>query len=298
MSKGWIALSEQKKKWKKPILRVGEFIKQSQGIKFSIEQKHLDYFCSSFTKRIPVPLEHTFDPEKNRGWVTEVESKDNVLYAVFEFAEAIEDPSIYDTSVYFEVEEGYVRPLKHVALTSYPVIDGLGDFKAVACSLNPTKEDTTVPFDFSALKMALNLSEELTEENVVEKVSAAFSAARKTESPKIDITEIKEKYGKVLKLAKEGREMKIRSLPLSKGAQDALIKALCTEDVIALSLSDDYQDNFDTVIDAIKLHDGSIEEGERSGAQLPDSKKGKQKELSLSEMAQERAKAFAEGRTF
>ena len=139
--KHWIELSEGK--LKKPILRVGEFKKQSNGEVFTFEQKHIDFFCDSFSGKIPVPLEHTTDPEKNRGWITGMEKEEEVLFGIFEL-EGVEHPNRFDTSVNIPIEEGRVQPIDHVALTSYPVVDGLGKFEEIACSLVPKVEEKTV----------------------------------------------------------------------------------------------------------------------------------------------------------
>jgi len=282
----WIELSD--KKLKKPILRVGDFQKKTDGTKFSFTREHLDYFANSFSNKIPVPLEHTTDPDMNRGWCVGMEVEGDVLNGIFELSDLIKDPNIFDTSVYIPVEDGRVQPIEHVALTSYPVVDGLGKFEAIACSLLPQKEEKVVAVNWASLRTTLELSEDLTEENVVEVLTKRFkdmseqtkalelSNAKLKESvapPPINIEQIKDK--KIFKLAKDSRKTKIESLPLSKAVCDKLVEIYCTDAGIALALSESAEDNFDTVVAALEQNE-PLEFKERSGIQLSDPKKGKE----------------------
>lgn len=299
----WLKLSDGERRYKKPILRVGEFVKESEGVKFSITQEHLQFLKESFKTRVPVPLEHTTDPDKNRGWVSDLEIENDVLFGVFELSEMIEDPNIFDTSVYMPIEEGRLQPLKHVALTSYPVVDGLGKFEAIVASLTPIKEETEVAFNWKALGVALGLSD-LTEENAEDKLTEHFkSQSEEVKSlklqlsdtnPKINIEQIKKQHGKLFQFAKDGKKSKIESLPLSKAAKDKLVEHYCSDDILALSLSEDYFDDFDVIIDALEQHE-SLEFGEVSGVQLSDPLKGKTKTSSIVELARKRAEAAKGG---
>ena len=290
--KSWIQLSE--KKFKKPILRVGEFQKKTDGTIFAFNQEHLDYFAASFKNRVPVPLEHTTEPDKNRGWVVGMEVEDDVLLGTFEFSETIEDPNIFDTSVYIPIEEGRVQPIEHVALTSYPVVDGLGKFEAIACSLVSPKEEEVVAINWASVRTTLELSEDLTEENFVEILSKRLKAmadekedlelklseVKPADAPKIDIVKFREKHGKLFKFAHEGRKAKIESLPLSKAVHDKLVEIYCSDEGLALALSDDddAQDNFDSVIEALEQNE-NLAFSEESGIQLSDPSKSQESGL-------------------
>lgn len=295
----WVALSEGK--FRKPILRVGQFEKRSDGTRFEFTQEHLNYFEKSFSNKVPVPLEHTSDPEANRGWVTDMKVENDVLYGVFEF-EGLEHPNRYDTSVNIPIEDGRVQPINHVALTSYPVVDGLGKFEAIACSLLPIgeKKESSVAVNWANLRTTLELSEDLTEENVVEVLTKRFGDMSKkikdlelSNAPKIKLEDVKKTHPQLLKLAKDGRAAKIRTLPLSKAAQDKLEAAFCSDDSLELSLSSPAGssiDIFDLVFEAISAHE-PLEEGEISGIQLSDGKKGQESYLIADAKARaERAK--------
>lgn len=279
----WISLSNGK--LKKPILRVGTFQKETDGTQFTFTQEHLDYFAGAFSHRIPTPLEHTTDPEKNRGWCVGMEVEGDVLNGIFELSDSIADPNIYDTSVYIPIVDGRVRPIEHVALTSYPVVDGLGNWNEIACSLmTPVKkkEESIVAVNWANLRTTLELSEDLTEENVVDVLTKRFqqlseeaeslklSNVQLTEKvkavpPVINVEEIKQK--KIFKTVKSSREAQIRALPLSKAAIDKLVEVYCTDNCVALALSeDDSQDTFDAVLSALKEHI-NLPMGEESGVQ-------------------------------
>lgn len=307
--KKWLALSEGK--YKKPILRVGEFQKSTDGTKFSFTQEHLNYFASAFSNRIPVPSEHTTDPDKNRGWVTDIEVDGDILYGVFEFSDFVKDPNIYDTSVYIPIEEGRVQPIEHVALTSYPVVDGLGKFESIACSLVPINEEKNiVAVNWANLRTTLELSEDLTEENVVDVLTARFKSLseevnslklsntelKKQIPPVITVEQVKQKHGKLIDLAKSARKTKIEALPLSKAVQDKLVELYCSDGSIALALSEnDTADTFDAVVSAL-AENSLLELGERTniqtGIQLSDPSKSEQKKNGLVANAEKRKEAF------
>ena len=291
--KNWIQLSD--KKWKKPILRTGDFQKKSDGTRFSFTEEHLSYFADSFTNRIPVPLEHTTEPDQNRGWVTEMKVEEGVLQGIFEFSDLVEDPNIFDTSVFIPIEDGRAQPIEHVALTSYPVVDGLGKFEAIACSLVPVKEKPIV--DLVALKANLQLSEDLTDENVVDVLTSRFKdlseqieASKKPQ--KIELSQVKEKHGKLFEFAKSGRRAKIDALQLSKAVQDKLAEVYCSDAGLALALSEGDADNFDTVIEALEQNK-PLEFSERTGVQLSD---GNKEESGLVADAKRRAELAAKKR--
>jgi hypothetical protein len=305
--KKWIALStENGLRWRKPILKVGDFKKDSTGEEFSFSQEHIDFFAESFEHKIPVPAEHTTDPDKNRGWVVKMSVEGDTLYGDFEFSEElVPDPNIYDTSVNIPVIDGRAQAIDHVALTSYPVVKGLGTFEAISCSLISKKEKETV--DWKTLATALSLSE-LTEDNAAEVLTKAFKSLSEeienlknekkalelslSENPKIDIKDVKEKNGKVIKLALKGRKTEIAALPLSKAAKGKLEKVFCSEDAIALSLNHETFDTFEEVVEAISEHD-PLDFEEITGVQLSDRNKGGRKENGLLADAKARAEAFA-----
>jgi len=283
--------------FRKPILRAGQFEKESEDALIEITQEHIDFLAGAFSHRIPVPLEHTEDPEKNRGWVNRVEQEGEALYGVFEFSALIVDPNDFDTSVYIPIKDGKMQPIRHVALTSYPVVDGLGKFEAIACSLVSPKELITV--EWEKVKAAAGLSSDLTDENAVEVLSAHYADLRaKLAALECSNAKLKEELPpkekqvvlsqKILKLAKDGREIKIKALKLSKAVQDKLVATYCSDEGVALALSETAVDNFDEVISALEQNE-PLDFTEKSGVQLSD--KSKEKESGLIINARNRAAA-------
>src|SRR5690606_13600266 len=116
--------------------------------------------------KIPLPVEHTFDPEKNRGYVVGAQLGKNskgipALFALIQFRDEQEGKKLAastDVSIFVppDFTDGhgnkYPRPITHVALTSYPVVSGLDGFKAIAASLVENDD-----MQFSCLTLAQKL---------------------------------------------------------------------------------------------------------------------------------------------
>jgi len=99
---------------------------------------------------IPIPLGHTNDPTATQGQVVgsrigKNERNEDALFLKTHFkdAKAAEIAKNADVSVYvphkFTDGKGrtYVRPIRHLAITAYPTIPGLGKFQAIAASFTP-----------------------------------------------------------------------------------------------------------------------------------------------------------------
>jgi hypothetical protein len=98
---------------------------------------------------VPVPLGHSTNPEHRRGKVVRLsvepsDSRDgDALFAYVKFRdeETAKQLAHSDVSLYMppKVRDGrgrvYVRPIRHLAITDYPVVPELGPFTPVAASL-------------------------------------------------------------------------------------------------------------------------------------------------------------------
>jgi len=96
--------------------------------------------------KVTVPLEHTNAPDKNRGYLIDLEVTKNdrgvpALFGFFKFPKEHQhltkttDVSIYSPTEYTDGKNNkYVRPIRHVALTTDPVVTGLGPFEPIAAS--------------------------------------------------------------------------------------------------------------------------------------------------------------------
>lgn len=122
---------------------------------FTVDSDRLDYWADTGNTmiqngvKVPVPLKHTDDPEKNRGQIVRFERGLNddgreALFGVVKFRDqeaaklaASTDVSIFvpDKPVYDGLGREYIHPIRHVCCTDYPVIPKLGGFEAIAASL-------------------------------------------------------------------------------------------------------------------------------------------------------------------
>lgn len=147
--------------FKKELIYPGNFVKkdESGNVEFElpVDESLMDHWVATFDKMrengvdVPVPVEHTTDPEKRRGTVVRMTKEFNPergkpsLYAFIKFRDPKTAADMSKTSQVslfsppsFSDGKGheYTRPITHVALTDYPLVPGLDAFeKAVAASL-------------------------------------------------------------------------------------------------------------------------------------------------------------------
>lgn len=145
--------------WKE-VAHAGTFFKGDQRI--DITPRHISHWekthraMSQAGLTVPVPIEHTNDPERRRGKVLEMAARPNsngipALYAKIKFRDE-EAAKMKDSGVSIFVPKvaasGYgqtfVSPVQHVALTDYPVIPDLEPF-AQALSLSLMTPDLPFP---------------------------------------------------------------------------------------------------------------------------------------------------------
>lgn len=140
--------------YEKELIYVGDFEDKTRKLKFSVDESLVDHWLRTHDEMVkngidvPTPKGHTDDVESNRGKVIRVTKRLNeeglpALFGVFKFRdkEAAKLAASANVSIYVppEFTDGkgrrYVRPIRHVAFTDYPVIPGLGKFHAIAASL-------------------------------------------------------------------------------------------------------------------------------------------------------------------
>jgi len=141
----------------KEVVHVGTFHKDDQRI--PITEQHLKHWCKTFAEmaregiEVPVPLEHTRDPEKRRGKVLSLTMSKNsrglpAMYAKIAFSDAKQAKQLRNSGVSIfvpkEVKTGsgntYKIPIEHIAITDYPVVAGLEPFKPIALSFTPADD--------------------------------------------------------------------------------------------------------------------------------------------------------------
>jgi hypothetical protein len=183
--------------FEKELIYVGHFTKGDQ--EWDVTEESIDHWILEFSKmsahgfKIVLPVEHTFDPEKNRGYVTALSKKPNsrgvmALFGRTEFRdlEAAKlalstDVSIYSPPTYL-MGNGYnaIRPITHVALTTYPVVPGLSPFETLAASF---AQGSLMVLIELAKKLGLEVPEGADDAAVSEMILKAFTDAKKAATP-------------------------------------------------------------------------------------------------------------------
>ena len=146
--------------YRKEVIYEGTWGTRKKGY-FKVDEKLIDHWVvqastmMSMGFKANLPVEHTTDPEANRGKVLRFEKGVNKqgkksLYSVIEFADEeaaklalTADVSIYSPETY-EMGNGYIalRPITHLALTDYLLVPGLEDFETISAST--TEEGMTL----------------------------------------------------------------------------------------------------------------------------------------------------------
>lgn len=297
-------------KFRKPVIRSGEFHKTKDGINFTVSDDTLNHWDEQFDLmasngiRVPVPSGHAnWTDEKNQhGRVEDVFVEDGQLVSVIELeadtpeaiaAMAGKQVSIFVPPTYIDDKGNqYKYPIRHVALTDNPVIDGLEGFLPIAASndADPVNVPVMKPvmkgqptMDFTKIQKALGIDDELTEDNaeslILSAVEGMGDEKQKLADAEKQIKELKAKAKdapKPLELSNTERVLSIRSLDqdldslvssgrITPAVRDELKPHLKTD--LMLSVDDDSeQPNYAGIIDALKKND-PVKLGEQSKAQ-------------------------------
>jgi len=144
--------------FEKELIYEGQFVKSEEGMSFDITTTVLSHWSTMVGKmlangvEIPVPVEHTTNPEKKRGNLlgTVVKKNKRGKYSLFGRIQFIDEEAARlaksaDVSIFAvpEIPDGhgniYKNAIRHVALTNYPVIPHLEGFQAIAASFGELK---------------------------------------------------------------------------------------------------------------------------------------------------------------
>ena len=275
---------------------------QQNSTQFDITEDALYHFAAETNRyidsgnKVNLPLEHTVDPEKNRGhcfdFYVRRDSKNRLaLFSKVQFRdeEAAKIARTASTSIFsppkFTDGSGneFVRPIRHVALTDYPVVNSLDGFEVIAASLVvpplPKKGKDMAILDLAAKIDGLSLSENA-DDSIAERSIIDFIAA--LNGKVVELSETKKEYEKYVmenpkkadpvrisaaqkKMLADNRDMKLSKLVEANKITPAVKKSIrdiyCTESALTLVLSHDQDDSFDELVmalsenDAIKLLD-------------------------------------------
>jgi len=271
----------------KELIYDGDFVKdvgKSNEIRFSVTPKLRQHWIDQHEVmtangvKVPLPLEHTVDPEKNRGYLLNlkngIDSKGrNALFGVMHFPnkdDASRLTKTADVSIYVppSSQDGkgnqYHRPIKHVAFTTYPVIPDLDGFTAIAASFaasastNDAENDNMNALSSLATKLGIQLSNCASNEQAESAIIAAYEAHAAENAPGLALSDLPEGVAaNMMKLTKNNRSNAIKNLHtqrhINRATADGLTKIFCSDSAVELSLSQgDGDDQFDGMIRALK----------------------------------------------
>lgn len=161
-------------RFRKELIYAGRHVKKRPGQKdpeyvLDVDRALIDHWVETHKAmldegvEVPAPLKHTTDPQANRGkWVGLEAGKNkdgkDALYGVIEFADAeaaklakTANVSIYVVNEYTSGKgTTYKAPIRHIALTDYPIVPGLSKFEALAADDEGMTNDDKTP-DINAL---------------------------------------------------------------------------------------------------------------------------------------------------
>jgi hypothetical protein len=328
--------------FEKELIYTGNFIKDDKKNppqRFGVDLGVIHHWDSTIKQMlsngidIPVPLEHTTDPLKRRGSLIGSRAGINksglpALYGKFSFRDQdsanlakTADVSIFVTDDYTDGRgNSYKRPIRHVALTDYPVIPALEKFQPLAASL--------IPFDFEGLNMAaspallalaqqlgIQGAESMEDQQIIQSIVSMVRPQQPQMKPPM-APQGPPNHGaptpptgpqlprqlmmSLTNTFKESRVQKLNSLVdnfhISKATRDDLEKDWCSEDSLALSITEDSatvanESAFDNLVNALKKNK-AMNGKEQTGKQvvgLSNPAMGSQQQSSLEANAEKRA---------
>lgn len=276
--------------WKE-LIYVGSFHKKTdtESLKFAVSERDIDNWVSThklFMSRgidVPLPKDHSFDVESSRGNVTDMikktDSKGRIgLFGKVKFrdekaAELAKTAkvSIYVPPEYTDAHENtYSHPIRHVALTDYPVVNSLDGF--IAASFNEGVKN--MPVKKLANALGIKFAEDDDDEKISAAIAAEFATLKKgvkaamddesgggdgdetttTEEPKPTVS------ASMRNMLEENRNNKINGLVLAGKITPAVATGLkdqyCTEGTLTLSLTTDkYDDGFGRIMATLDKND-------------------------------------------
>jgi hypothetical protein len=264
--------------------------------------------------KVPIPVEHTTDPEKKRGDLIGIDVRPNdkgklaafgrIKFSSPEHAAAHKSS---DVSIYVEpsFKDGngtvWKRPIRHVALTNYPVIPGLGSFQPIAASFEEGSLDMS-PLMPLAQQLGIQNADQKDDAALTAEIVASFSSlvdkVKKLEGqgqqpqqppqpgmpgqqppgapgmqpppqqPKMQFS------APLLGLLRDSRVNKLNSMVgknITKATRDQLVLQYCNDDALTLAfdkVSEGAGDpGFDSLITALSLNTIAVTNGEQSGQQ-------------------------------
>jgi hypothetical protein len=300
--------------FRKELIYAGELTLQDHnGKRFSrrIERAMLEHWAKTDNaliangNEVPLPVGHTKDPAAKKGTIIKLAVEKNsrggdalFAYGRFNDAEAAKAYGKAQVSIWVDPKHvdgagnEYVSPIRHVALTDYPIIPKLDKFEAMpaiaASLLSPpvTPKESDMNIRELAKKVGVKLTDEEKDEAISEKLAAhvegmstrlsEFEKAKaKADKETAKETEPPKKIAAgLLGILRDNRELKLAGLvkdcKITPAVKDELAKQFCSDDALSLALADDGStkaDGFDTVLSALTKNEAVISMKEKTGAQ-------------------------------
>lgn len=298
---------------RKELIYTGSFEKKTktESIKFAVDETVLQHWHNTFIAMsangvdVPVPKEHTADPDARRATVVRTEIAQNkrglrALYGYFKFkdAESLKLAEQANVSIFVpdEYTDGksnkYFRPIRHVALTDYPVIPGLEGFETIALS-------EVLDMSLSAIAKKLGVKDDGDEKEIEAAVSKAIDALLKkveaaTSNPPPNPNPPTPNppnpnpadpptnpnpapanppvvSASFVNMLRDNRTMKLSQLvqcgKISPVVRDALTAQYCNDKTLSLSLSSAGDDGFETTVAALAKNESIVSFKEKTGPQ-------------------------------
>lgn len=303
-SPNWLRLSQDDDclVFEKEILPVGKFVKVDDDLEFEITEDGAHKIAASTNDMIKVgnksPNVLTHNGQEPYGQFEEYYVKPNVdgipsIHGRVRFgSKELRDKAIQnDVSAYIPPEfidgkgRRFLHPIRHTALTPYPVIPGLNRWQAVAASHNmfATEADTlelatqaeeqlTVnPLDEIMTALELEITEDMDDAMKKDAILAAILELQGgSEDPAaVDPVEVAASHGKgkkaVLQLSADSimvstvsnsrlkvLDALVLSEDLDPATRDDLEERFCDKAALALSMSSNIDDGFDFTVDMLQ----------------------------------------------
>lgn len=280
----------------KELVHVGDFSKHTDDseVKYKITEKLLDHWHKTFAEmskdsvQVPMPLEHTRNPEARRATLVQTIRKPNKsgkesLFGRVRFKDvkAKADLAASNVSIFVPKKSGkYTMPIEHVAFTDYPVVSTLEPFAIVASLVeSDATEDDNMTLRELATQAGIDPS--ITDEQqIMMALAQKLAAIPKGPVPGVPVPGVpvvsprpalparfsntkdtpEPLGGSVLALVKQGREAILLSLStgpdahITPAARKILEEKYCTEEVLSLSHLPGANDDFDNIIAVLKTN--------------------------------------------
>jgi len=275
-----VALDQASRRYRKELIRVGTW--KAGKHRWDVDEALLSHWVTEHKRlaengvRVPLPLEHTTEPDKNRGWLVDLEKVGESLFGTIEFAddEAAKLASRTDVSIYSPPEfvdgkgNKYYRPITHVALTTQPVVTGLGAFEMLAAS-HVEEKQMKLSLKTLASKLGVDVADDATDEDIE---AAIVSAWEKEPEEEEEEEEPVAASRATIRLLKENRQMKLEKLmqagKITKAAKDKIVAKHLSDSALSLSLSSDEDgDAFDDLVETLEANEAVVNLKGKSGQQ-------------------------------